>query len=79
MRAKPLQCILGFLALLGTVHGGVVPVVECTAQVWARAPDLVPNTIVQGDARVRISAECPTVDSVSLGLRFKERSFVKAL
>ena len=80
MRTKPLQCILTFLALLGMVHGGhITSIAECTARAWVRAPDLAPNTIVQGDARVKISAECPAVESVTLGLRFKERSFVKAL
>ena len=79
MRTKPLQCILSFLALVGTVHGGVSPIAECTAQAWVRAPDLAPDTIVRGDARVKISAGCPAVETVLLGLHLKERSVVKAL
>ncbi|KAG8216386.1 hypothetical protein J3R82DRAFT_6490 [Butyriboletus roseoflavus] len=79
MHTTPFQCILSSLALLGTAHGGIVPIAECTAQAWVRAPDLTPNTIVHGDARVKISAGCPAVENVLLGLRFKERSFVKAL
>ncbi|KAI9568061.1 hypothetical protein HD554DRAFT_2039155 [Boletus coccyginus] len=68
-----------FLALLGTVHGDVSPVAECSAQVWVRAPDLAPDTIVRGDVRVKISAGCPVVETVLLGLRLKERSVMKAL
>ncbi|KAG8216388.1 hypothetical protein J3R82DRAFT_6492 [Butyriboletus roseoflavus] len=79
MRTIPFQCILSFLALLGTAHGGIVPTAECNAQAWVRAPDLTPNTVVHGDARVKISAGCPAVENALLGLRFKERSFVKVL
>lgn len=79
MRTKPIHCVLSFLALLGTVHGSISPVAECTAQAWVRAPDLAPDTIVRGDARVKISPGCPAVETVLLGLRLKERSFVKAL
>ena len=79
MRMKAFQCLLSFIALLGTVHASISPIAECTAQAWVRAPDLTPDTIVRGDVRVKISAECPAVETVSLGLRLKERSFVKAL
>ncbi|KAF8434604.1 hypothetical protein L210DRAFT_3649099 [Boletus edulis BED1] len=79
MHTKPFQYILTFLALLGTAHAHVAPIAKCTAQAWVRAPDLAPDTIVRGDARVKISAECPDVETVLLGLRLKERSFVKAL
>ena len=79
MRKKALQYLLSFLALLGTSHASIPPVADCTAQAWVRAPDLAPDAIVRGDVRVKISAECPAVETVSLGLRLKERSFVKAL
>ncbi|KAG6379611.1 hypothetical protein JVT61DRAFT_10119 [Boletus reticuloceps] len=75
MHTKPFQYILTFLALLGTAHAHVAPNAKCTAQAWVRAPDLAPDTIVRGDARVKISAGCPAVDTVLLGLRLKERSF----
>ncbi|KAG8216420.1 hypothetical protein J3R82DRAFT_6525 [Butyriboletus roseoflavus] len=74
MRTKPFQGILTFPAGHGS-HGYC----ECNAQAWVRAPDLTPNAVVQGDARVKISAEYPAIENVSLGLQFKERSFVKAL
>ncbi|KAF8551405.1 hypothetical protein OG21DRAFT_287686 [Imleria badia] len=79
MRKKAFQCILSFLALLGTVDASISPNAECTVQAWVRAPDLVPDSIVGGDTRVKISAGCPAVETVSLGLRLKERSIVKAL
>ena len=79
MLMKPLHCILSSLVLVAAVHGHVTPMAECTAHAWVRAPDLVPNAVVEGDARIKISAECPAIDNVLLGLRFKERSFVKAL
>lgn len=80
MRARRLQPILAFLALLGVVHGGTADSLsECSAKAWVRAPDLSPNTIVQGDVRVKISDGCPAVETASLGLRFKERSFMRAL
>ena len=70
---------LTFLALLGVVYGDINPLSDCGTKAWVRAPDLSPNTIVQGDVRVKISAGCPAVETLSLGLRFKERSFMKAL
>ncbi|KAF8122559.1 hypothetical protein EV363DRAFT_1456389 [Boletus edulis] len=79
MHIKPFQCIITFLALLGTAHAHVAPVAKCTVQAWVRAPDLAPDTIVRGDARVKTSAGCPAVETVLLGLRLKERSFVKTL
>lgn len=79
MRSKAFRCILSFLSLLGTVHASLYPIAECTAQAWVRAPDLAPDTIVRGDARVKISAGCPAVDTAVLGLRLKERSVIKAL
>ena len=79
MPIKAFHSILRFLALLGAVHATVSPVAECTAKAWVRAPDLTPDTIIRGDARIKISAECPAVETISLGLRLKERSFVKAL
>ncbi|KAF8122560.1 hypothetical protein EV363DRAFT_1554195 [Boletus edulis] len=79
MHTKPFQYILTFLAILGTAHAHVAPIAKCTAQAWVRAPDLAPGTIVRGDARVKITAECLAVETVLLGLRLKERSFVKAL
>lgn len=79
MRKKAFQCLLSFLALLGTVHASIPPAADCTAQAWVRAPDLTPDAIIRGDVRVKISAECPAIGTVSLGLRLKERSFVKAL
>lgn len=72
--------LLGLLPLLGPngVHADVRTTPECTLQAWVRAPDLAPGTIIQGDARLRLAAGCTLVESASLGLRFKERSFVKA-
>ncbi|KAH0834761.1 hypothetical protein J3R83DRAFT_10357 [Lanmaoa asiatica] len=79
MRRTRFQYILGFVALFGAVQGSKIPSPGCNAQAWVRAPDLTPNAIIHGDTRVKISAECPAVEDVFLGLRFKERSFVKAL
>ncbi|KAF8555514.1 hypothetical protein OG21DRAFT_1410837 [Imleria badia] len=71
--------LLGFLPLLGPngVHADIL-LPECSLQGWVRAPDLSPDTIIQGDARLKLTARCTAVESASLGLRFKERSFVKA-
>ena len=79
-----LRSILGWLTLLGAngvranSHTPHSPELECSIQAWVRAPDLAPGTIIQGDARLKATAGCATVESALLGLRFKERSFVKA-
>ena len=79
-----LRSIFGLLTLLGgsgvhaNSHTPHSPELECSLQAWVRAPDLTPGTIIQGDARLKATAGCGTVESAFLGLRFKERSFVKA-
>ncbi|KAI9568044.1 hypothetical protein HD554DRAFT_2039147 [Boletus coccyginus] len=83
MRVEHLQIILGLLFLLGpnAVHANAPTAPhspECSPQAWVRAPDLAPGTIIQGDARLKLTAGSTTVESASLGLHFKERSFVKA-
>ncbi|KAF8122592.1 hypothetical protein EV363DRAFT_1456411 [Boletus edulis] len=84
MRMDHLQSILSFLSLLSiSCAYARTPIThspndECSLQAWVRAPDLAPGSIIQGDARLRLTTGCPTVGSASLGLRFKERSFVKA-
>ncbi|KIJ63027.1 hypothetical protein HYDPIDRAFT_168634 [Hydnomerulius pinastri MD-312] len=77
MRTDHIGRLVGLIALLGSV-GGSHASSECRPQAWVRAPDLAPGAIVQGDARLKITGECPLIETASLGLRFKERSFVKA-
>jgi hypothetical protein len=84
MRVDHLQNILGLLSLLSatgvhaSTHATLSPGLGCSIQAWIRAPDLSPGTIIQGDARLKLTAGCTAIESASLGLRFKERSFVKA-
>ncbi|KAF8840064.1 hypothetical protein BDN67DRAFT_969106 [Paxillus ammoniavirescens] len=49
----------------------------CLVRAWVRAPDLVPGEIIEGDTRIKLEGDCPSVESYSLGLRFKERLFRK--
>ncbi|KAF9226256.1 hypothetical protein BS17DRAFT_868082 [Gyrodon lividus] len=49
----------------------------CRVRAWVRAPDLVPGEILEGDTRIKLEGDCPSVESCSLGLRFKERIFWK--
>ncbi|EIW74324.1 hypothetical protein CONPUDRAFT_160032 [Coniophora puteana RWD-64-598 SS2] len=54
------------------------PPSDCTFKAWVRAPDLAPNTIVTGDVRVK-AARSYEVEAINVGLRYKERRFVKTV
>jgi hypothetical protein len=50
----------------------------CDLRVWTRAPDLSPNSIVPGEARLAANGTgCMDIASWSVGLRFKERAIIK--
>ncbi|KAF8832962.1 hypothetical protein BDN67DRAFT_1073021 [Paxillus ammoniavirescens] len=40
----------------------------CRVHAWVRAPDLVPGEIIEGDTRIELEGECPTVERYSFGL-----------
>ncbi|EGO03425.1 hypothetical protein SERLA73DRAFT_158078 [Serpula lacrymans var. lacrymans S7.3] len=54
-------------------------VADCRARPWVRAPDLTPGHVLQGDVKVRLDGLCPDVEKLVLGLRFKERAFLRVL
>ncbi|KAH7931265.1 hypothetical protein BV22DRAFT_8466 [Leucogyrophana mollusca] len=66
-------------ALANNVNDDGAPITGCRARSWVRAPDMVPGTVLEGDVKVRLDGDCPEVTSYTLGLRFKERIFVKTL
>lgn len=82
MRVDHIQNILGLLSLPGAsgAHASTntLSTTECSIQAWVRAPDFTPGTIIQGDAHLKLAVGCTAVESASLGLCFKERSFVKS-
>ncbi|EIW74313.1 hypothetical protein CONPUDRAFT_77991 [Coniophora puteana RWD-64-598 SS2] len=47
--------------------------------IWVRAPDLSPNSVIQGDVRVKAETQCPEIENIHIGLRYKECSFAKSL
>jgi hypothetical protein len=50
----------------------------CDVRVWTRAPDLSPNSIIPGEARLAANGTgCVDMISWSVGLRYKERAIIK--
>ncbi|GAA6038795.1 hypothetical protein JCM8097_002894 [Rhodosporidiobolus ruineniae] len=51
---------------------------NCSIQAWVRAPDLRPNVVLPGDARlVANGTDCADIVEWSVGLRLRERGVVK--
>ncbi|GJN90376.1 hypothetical protein Rhopal_003387-T1 [Rhodotorula paludigena] len=51
---------------------------NCSIGAWVRAPDLSPNVVVPGDARLVLNGtDCADVRRWTVGLRLKERAVVK--
>ncbi|KAG1865220.1 hypothetical protein C8R48DRAFT_772919 [Suillus tomentosus] len=50
---------------------------QCKARAWVRAPDMVPNEVIAGDVKIKLSGPCADVESYAIGLRYKERIFWK--
>ncbi|GAA5998557.1 uncharacterized protein JCM10292_002782 [Rhodotorula paludigena] len=51
---------------------------NCSIGAWVRAPDLSPNVVVPGDARLILNGtDCADVRRWTVGLRLKERAVVK--
>ncbi|KAH7919071.1 hypothetical protein BV22DRAFT_1134108 [Leucogyrophana mollusca] len=82
---KIYQCGLLFLAAAAFVVGdsndfnAVDPLPDCRAQSWVRAPDMAPGIVLEGDVKISLDGNCPEIRSYTLGLRFKERIFIKVL
>ncbi|KAF8512479.1 hypothetical protein JB92DRAFT_271314 [Gautieria morchelliformis] len=51
---------------------------DCRVRAWVRAPDLEPGQVLQGDVKIKLDGACSDVSSYGIGLRFMERSWVKA-
>lgn len=51
---------------------------ECDVQAWVRAPDLSPNALIAGDARLKANGtQCQDLVGWTLGLVLKERAIVR--
>lgn len=50
----------------------------CDVRAWVRAPDLQPNMVATGDARLLLNGSaCGDVNAWAVGLRLKERAIVR--
>ncbi|GAA5886435.1 hypothetical protein JCM6882_001638 [Rhodosporidiobolus microsporus] len=69
--ARPIQDV-------ATLDSPAQPSWNCSIQAWVRAPDLRPNVVVPADARlVANGTDCSDVRQWDVGLRLKERGYVK--
>lgn len=51
---------------------------NCTLRGWVRAPDLSPDQVIPGEARLSANgSDCGEIAGWAVGLRFKERAIVK--
>ncbi|KAG2341008.1 hypothetical protein BDR05DRAFT_950094 [Suillus weaverae] len=57
--------------------GYAPPRPSCQAHAWVRTPDMVPDNVIAGDARVKLDGPCTEVKSYKLGLHYKEKIFWK--